>query len=155
MTRNAAEVHSFITPFVEERQLELVDVECKGPAKRPFVRVLIHKPGGVSAEDCQGLAKLLQREFEETDYFFPGKHRLEVASPGLDRPLRNARDFARNLGQKVRVFLTQPHDGRKELVGRIEQVEEGRVILAPDQGSDPGLELALQQIDRAKLVIEF
>ncbi len=155
MSRTAAEVLSFITPLIEARQLELVDVECKGPSKRPFVRVLLHKPGGVTAEDCQGVAKALQQAFEDEDYFFPGTHRLEVASPGLDRPLTSARDFARNLGRKVRLFLSQPYEGQKELVARIEAVEEDQLMLIPEKGEQSGLRLPLQQIDRGKLVIEF
>lgn len=154
MGRSSEEVREYISPVVGEMGLELVEVECKGAEKRPFLRVLIHRDGGVSVDDCNKLAAVLKKQFEEEDYFFPGKARLEVASPGLDRPLKVSRDFARNLGQKVRLFLSEPHDGRNELVGRIESVGERHISLLPENRSTP-LELALAKISRGKLVIEF
>ncbi len=154
MPRTSNDVQAYIEPIATAIGLELVEVEVKGPAKRPFVRVLIYKEGGVSAEDCRRLAGQLRSRWNEEDYFFPGQHRLEVASPGLDRPLKIPRDFARNLGQKVRLFLAEPHEGRKELVGRIERVGKSHLTLLPE-GKQAPLDLALGKINRGKLVIEF
>lgn len=122
MTRTADDVRQAASPLADDMGLELVDVECKGPDKRRFVRVLIHRDGGVSAADCRSLARALQAHFDDHNFFFPGIYQLEVASPGLDRPLRSARDFTRNLGQRIRLFLNEPCDGKLEWVGRVVEV---------------------------------
>jgi ribosome maturation factor RimP len=86
---------------------ELVDVESGG---RGLVRVFIDKTGGISVKDCEKVSNHLTRVFavENLDY-----ERLEVSSPGLDRPLRSREDFTRFAGARVRLRLRIAVDGRK------------------------------------------
>jgi ribosome maturation factor RimP len=91
---------------------EFVDVERVGG----LLRVTIDSVGGVRVEDCERVSHQLTHLFavQAVDY-----DRLEVGSPGLDRPLRNARDFARFVGAEANVQLTVPIDGRRRLRGQI------------------------------------
>ncbi len=98
---------------------ELVEMERSG---RGLLRVFIDKPEGISVDDCQVVSNQLTRLFtvENVDY-----DRLEVSSPGLDRPLKKEADFSRFAGEKIQLKLRMPMDGRKNFVGMIAGVNDG------------------------------
>ena len=125
---------------------ELVDVERAG---RGLLRVFIDKPEGISVEDCQVVSNQLTRLFmvENVDY-----DRLEVSSPGLDRPLKKEADFLRFAGEKAQLKLRMPLAGRKNFVGIIGGVKDGILQLDVD-GSQVAIELS--NLDKARLVPIF
>ncbi len=125
---------------------ELVDMERSG---RGLLRVFIDKPEGISVDDCQVVSNQLTRLFtvENVDY-----DRLEVSSPGLDRPLKKEADFSRFAGEKVQLKLRMPMEGRKNFVGRIAGVNDGILQLNMD-GSLVTIELS--NVDKARLVPTF
>jgi len=125
---------------------ELVDLERSG---RGMLRVFIDKPEGISVDDCQIVSNQLTRLFmvENVDY-----DRLEVSSPGLDRPLKKEADFSRFAGEKVQLKLRMPLDGRKNFVGMIAGVSDG--ILQLDVDGSP-VTIELSNLDKARLVPTF
>lgn len=125
---------------------ELVDFERSG---RGMLRVFIDKPEGISVDDCQTVSNQLTRLFlvENVDY-----DRLEVSSPGLDRPLKKEADFVRFAGEKVQLRLRMPLAGRKNFVGLIVAVSDGILQLDVD-GSPVAIELS--NLDKARLVPIF
>lgn len=125
---------------------ELVDVERSG---RGLMRVFIDKPEGISVEDCQLVSNQLTRLFlvENIDY-----DRLEVSSPGLDRPLKNEADFIRFAGEKAQIKLRMPIAGRKNFIGIIGVLHEGVLQLDVD-GTSVAIELS--NMDKARLVPIF
>jgi len=127
---------------------ELVDLQASNGGR--LLRLFIDKPGGVNIDDCAALSRQLSRvlEVEGVDY-----ERLEVSSPGLDRPLRKAQDFARFAGQKADVRMRTPDaTGRRRFVGVLKGADQGRVSMELDGQT---VALALEDIDRARLVPEF
>ncbi|HLS51272.1 MAG TPA: ribosome maturation factor RimP [Burkholderiaceae bacterium] len=98
-------------------EIELVDVER---APMGLLRVTIDKPAGVRIEDCEQVSRQLSRVFEVegVDY-----RRLEVGSPGVNRPLKKADDFIRFADNRIELRLREPVDNRKVFVG---------VLKAPD-----------------------
>ncbi len=122
---------------------ELVDFERSG---RGLLRVFIDKPEGISVGDCQAVSNQLTRLFlvENVDY-----DRLEVSSPGLDRPLKKEADFVRFAGQKAQLKLRMPLAGRKNFVGILDGVKDGVLQLDMD-GSRVAIELS--NLDKARLV---
>jgi len=122
---------------------ELVALERVG---RGLLRLYIDKPDGVGIEDCVRVSNQLTRLFavENVDYT-----RLEVSSPGLDRPLVKEADFVRFAGEKVTVKLRLPLDGRKKFVGRLNGVEAGVLSLDVDGGV---IDIALADVESARLV---
>ena len=127
---------------------ELVDLQASNGGR--LLRLFIDKPGGVNIDDCAALSRQLSRvlEVEGVDY-----ERLEVSSPGLDRPLRKAQDFARFAGQKADVRMRTPDAaGRRRFVGVLKGADQGRVSMELDGQT---VALALEDIDRARLVPEF
>jgi ribosome maturation factor RimP len=125
---------------------ELVDVERAG---RGLLRVFIDKPEGISVDDCQVVSNQLTRLFmvENIDY-----DRLEVSSPGLDRPLKKEADFVRFAGEKVQLKLRMPLAGRKNFVGVIGALENGVLQLDVD---GVRVEIELANLDKARLVPTF
>ncbi len=125
---------------------ELVDLERSG---RGLMRVFIDKPEGIMVEDCEKVSNQLTRLFivENVDY-----DRLEVSSPGLDRPLKKEEDFVRFAGQQVQLKLRMPLNGRKNFVGNIGVMVDGVLSLEMDEGV-VGIELS--NVDKARLVPVF
>jgi len=132
--------------------LTLIDVQLKGGRGSQLLRVYIDKPEGISHADCQLVSEQLSAMLDVEDPF-PGSYTLEVSSPGLDRELVKASDFAHFAGRKARVVVREPVDNQKVLEGRLAGIETGRVRL--DVG-DAGLkELELSNIQKARLVVEI
>jgi ribosome maturation factor RimP len=123
---------------------ELVDLERS--TKGALLRVFIDKPGGINVEDCALVSNHLSRLFAVENV---GYDRLEVSSPGLDRPLRTARDFARFAGQKARLKLRVPLEGQRNFVGVLCDTEAGKVGLEVD---GQVLSLDLGNVDKARLM---
>jgi ribosome maturation factor RimP len=137
-----------IAPVVAGMGYELVDLQVSN--RGGLLRLFIDKPGGIGLEDCAAVSRQLSRvlEVEGVEY-----DRLEVSSPGLDRPLRKAQDFARFAGQKADVRMrTADASGRRRFVGVLRGENEGRVSLELDGQT---VALAIADIDRARLVPEL
>ena len=137
---------------------ELVDWERS--AKGTFIRIFIDKPrgsadaasdgnAGINVDDCAAVSHHLTRVLtvENVNY-----ERLEVSSPGLDRPLKKERDFVRFAGQKARVRLRVAMDGQRNFVGVLGEVNTGRVALLVE-GKTVVFDLA--NLDKARLAPEF
>jgi len=126
---------------------ELVDFERSGKGK--LLRVYIDKAGGVNVDDCAAVSNHLSRVLavEGVDY-----DRLEVSSPGLDRPLRQEKDFVRYAGHKARIKVRVPVAGQRNFVGVLRETRGGKVELEVD-GKTVSLEIA--NLDRARLVPAF
>jgi ribosome maturation factor RimP len=116
-----------------DRGLDIVSVEVTGPAKRPVVRVRIDTLSG-SPIDMQKVVDetpWVSSIVEELDPF-PDAYDLEVSSPGIDRPLRRARDFERFAGERAEVVLQVEAQGRKKGTGVIRGVSGETVTLEID-----------------------
>ena len=137
-----------VQPVVAGMGYDLVDVQASNGGR--LLRLFIDKPGGVGLEDCAAVSRQLSRVFEVEGIDY---ERLEVSSPGLDRPLRKGADFARFAGQKAEVRMRTPDaTGRRRFVGVLRGAEAGRVSLELD-GQTVALELS--DVERARLVPEL
>jgi ribosome maturation factor RimP len=124
---------------------ELVDAQVSNRGR--FVRIFMDKPGGITVEDCAAVSRHLSRLFEVEGIDFD---RLEVSSPGLDRPLRKAADFARFVGQKVDVRMRLADaSGRRRYIGLLKGIEGATATVEVDGAP---LALQLEGMDRARLV---
>jgi ribosome maturation factor RimP len=137
-----------VEPVVNGMGYELVDVQASNGGR--LLRLFIDKPGGVGLQDCAAVSRQLSRVFEVEGIDY---ERLEVSSPGLDRPLRKGADFARFAGQKAEVRMRTPDaSGRRKFVGVLRGAAEGRVNLELEGRL---VALALDDLERAKLVPEL
>jgi ribosome maturation factor RimP len=130
---------------------ELVSVELSNRGR--MLRIFIDKPaaGGITVDDCARVSNQLARvlEVEDIDY-----DRLEVSSPGLDRPLKKEADFVRFSGEQARLTLRVPLAGRRNFTGVMRAVAGGRLELEIEGGT---VSLDLANIEKARLVprVEF
>ena len=137
-----------VEPAVSGLGYELVDVQASNGGR--LLRLFIDKPGGINVDDCAAVSRHLTRVLavEGIDY-----ERLEVSSPGLDRPLRKGADFARFAGQRAEVRMRTPDaTGRRRFVGVLRGEGGGRVEMELDGRL---VALALEDLERAKLVPEL
>ncbi len=123
---------------------ELVDVEMPGRGR--LIRLFIDRSGGITVDDCAFVSHHLSRVLavENVDY-----ERLEISSPGLDRPLKTLRDFERFAGQQAELKLRLPLNGRKRFVGTLKGVADQAVLLEVEGTLVP---LQVADLDKARLV---
>jgi ribosome maturation factor RimP len=141
-------IENLVEPAVTGMGFELVDVQLSNGGR--LLRLFIDKPMGVTVEDCATVSRHLSRVLavEGIDY-----ERLEISSPGLDRPLRKAADFARFAGQRAEVRMRTPDaTGRRRFVGVLRGTEAGRVNMELEGQT---VELALDDVERARLIPEL
>jgi ribosome maturation factor RimP len=139
------DLHALLEKTVNGLGFEVVDLELP-PRKGGLVRVFIDRPGGINVDHCVAVSNHLARLFavEAVDY-----GRLEVSSPGLDRRLRQPKDFRRFEGKRARVRMRVPIQGRKNFVGILRGVSEAQLNLEVDGAILP---LELAQVEKARLV---
>ena len=144
------DLHSLIETTVAGLGYELVDIE-QSPKGR-LIRLFIDKAGksrGVDVEDCATVSNQLTRLFmvENVDY-----DRLEVSSPGLDRPLKKLEHFVRFIGQEAQIKTRLPIGNRRNFGGTLLAVD-GEKIRMMVEGTEVEIEFA--QVDKARLVPKF
>jgi ribosome maturation factor RimP len=125
---------------------ELVDLELSG---RGLMRVFIDKPEGIAIQDCERVSNQLTRLFTVEGVDFG---RLEISSPGLDRPIKKESDFVRFRGQQAQLKLRVPMNGRKNFVGVLGDLKNGVLQFEVD-GAEVAIELS--NLDKARLVPVF
>jgi ribosome maturation factor RimP len=142
------ELHTLLESTLDGLGYELVDLELSNHGK--LLRLFIDKPEGIVIEDCTLVSNHLSRLLAvEMDFDYD---RLEVSSPGLDRPVKKEADFVRFAGEMAQVKLRMPLQGRKKFIGTLKGVQDGCVQLEVE-GKLVALDLA--NIDKARLVPQF
>jgi len=130
---------------------DLVDIERSA---RGLLRVFIDRLANdefITVEDCEKVTRQLQHVLEVEGFAYD---RLEVSSPGLDRPLKKPADYARFAGQAIELTLKLPFQGRKKYQGVLGPQESGdgwRVVFDAGKG-EQALEFSLEEVREARLV---
>ena len=147
-----------VAPALAELGLECLGVEWNaghgGGLLRVYIDSLDHEgdaAGAVSVDDCEAASREISALLDVDDPI-PGHYVLEVSSPGIERPLFNAAQFARFLGQDAKVTLKLPRDGRRRLRGRITAVEGKRIGVDVD---GTRMDIADDEIESAHLVPDW
>jgi ribosome maturation factor RimP len=145
--------------------LEIFDVQLRRESIGNVLRVIIDRPDrgvverpeeSVGIEDCQrvsqDLSAILDVEEDEFGDALAQHYTLEVSSPGLDRPLRHEADYRRFAGRLAKLVTTEPLAGQSAFAGRLQGVEDGRVVLEEGRRTH---RVPLDRIKRAQLAVEF
>lgn len=151
-------LQQLIEPEVTALGYELVRVAMTGGTSDPTLQVMAERPDTrqLTIDDCAGLSRKISEKFDalEAEGRDPieGGYRLEVSSPGIDRPLTRAKDFDDWAGHEARVSLVEPIAGRKQYSGTIRGLAEGDVVqLEGKDGNDYPIPFA--SIANAKLLL--
>lgn len=140
----AMALEELLESTLNEMGYELIEVERH--AHNKLLRIFVDKLGGITIDDCVLISNHLSRLFavENIDY-----GRLEVSSPGLDRPLRKEADFSRFIGEMIKLKLHVPIQGQKNFTGILREVNNG-IIKLEIEGKV--LDLELSNLGKARLV---
>jgi len=152
--------------------LEVIEVEFLGGGKSRMLRVFLDKPGagndplaGVTHGDCANFSREFGTVLDVEDAM-PGSYTLEVSSPGLDRRLVKAADFARFTGSRIKLMTRQPVNNNRHFEGRLESFQDGRLTLdlsvashksRKKMGDSAGkkIEIEFANVEKANLVPEI
>ena len=163
MADKATQIAALLTPTVESLGLELLGVEYLPAPGSAVLRLYIDVTEAdasagrlVGIEDCEAVSREVSAHLDVEDPISV-HYTLEVSSPGVDRPLFTAAQFARFVGEEVKVTLRLPQDGRRRLQGRIRRVEGDTVrIEVEGLGGVPlGLDVAIGNVEKARLVPDW
>ena len=123
---------ALIAPILSENAFELVDVEYVKEAGTWYLRAYIDKPGGITIDDCEKVSRALSDLLDEADYI-QDSYILEVSSPGLGRPLKKDKDFARSIGENVEVKPFAAIERQKEFSGELLAFDQNSVTIRLDE----------------------
>ena len=126
-----ANTEQLILPILERMQFELVDVEYVKEAGNWYLRGYIDKPGGITVNDCEAVSRAFSDKLDEND-FIEDSYIMEISSPGLDRPLKKEKDFARSMGKLVEIRTYRPIEKQKEFCGILNAYDESSVTIDED-----------------------
>ena len=142
----------FLLPVLKEHQFELVDVEYVKEAGNWYLRAYIDKEGGITVDDCETISRILSDWLDRND-FIEESYILEVSSPGLGRPLKKEKDFARSLGDEVELRLYRPRNRQKDFAGILKAYDRDTVTIETEEGTDEVI--ARADIALIRLALDF
>ena len=145
------DLEGLIRPMVESAGLELVGVSLSREQGRRILRVTLDREGGLDLDTIAEASGRIGRRLD-LEGFEPGPYSLEVSSPGVERPLRRPEDFARRVGEKVRVRTSHPVEGASRLVGTIAGAGDDGVTIATESGERT---VAYEDIASARTVFDW
>ena len=137
-----------LEPVVESLGYELVLLEYSPQRGGGTVRLFIDSLGGITVEDCERVSREVSATLDVNDPI-PQNYRLEVSSPGIDRPLVKPEHFARFIGHAISVRLATPRAGRRNFSGRLTSYAKRAVSVEAEDGK---FDFALDEIERAHLI---
>lgn len=132
-------------PLAEEG-VELADVVLSQHKSSTMLRLFVYSESGTTVAECARSSRLVGELIDGTD-LLQGGYTLEVSSPGLDRPLKTARDFKFRIGEKVRLEFVKK--GRKKITAEIVSVDDQLVEFKNESGV---ISVGLTEIDSAKIL---
>ena len=140
-------------PLIAENGMELIDVEYVKEGAEWYLRLFLDKEGdeGIDLDDCELISRKFSDILENNDPISQA-YRLEVSSPGIERPLKRTKDFQRFQGEKVQVKTFSEVEGKKQFIGILQETTEETVTLDVDGTS---IAIPRKQIGKANLVWEF
>lgn len=149
-----------VTPILDDMGFELVDLVYRREEKGWVIRIFVDREGGVNLDDCASVSREVGALLEVEDVV-SSAYRLEISSPGLDRPLKKAGDFERFTGKLAKIVMAQKVDPddrgheRKTFVGHLRGLDGEIVLLEQSDKKGGVVKLPLADIDKANLEIEF
>lgn len=152
-----AAVAALVEPEAHALGFDLVRVHLFGAGDDRTLQIMAERPetGQLNIDDCASLSRRISEVFDALEEAgkdpVPGSYRLEVSSPGIDRPLTRLKDYGNWLGHEARLVLTEPAQGRKQLTGDLLSLE-GEMITVQDKKVG-AVSVPFAQVISAKLML--
>jgi len=158
---DADRLENLFAPLCKTHGVELVDVRHVVEPDGPVLRVLIELPEaeklppgvGITLDHCTQVSRSVSAALDADESLIPGAFRLEVSSPGVERPLVKPLDYERYAGREAQLSTKRPIDGRKKFSGILGGFKADQVLLRNAEGEE--LALPYEEIAKAHLVFRF
>ncbi len=150
-TKSIEEIQAALQPIADEMDIEIVEVEFK-QGKSPALTVYIDIEGGVDLNTCEKFHRVIDGLLDELDPTFGEPYTLNVSSPGLDRPLKTARDYQKCMGEQVEIKLFAPLKGKKSFEAKLVNYDGNCIEV--EQGKET-LKLEIAKIAKICRAIDF
>ena len=139
-----------IQPLCDEEKIFLEDISLQGDSRNKLVKIIVDTESGVTLYECQSLSKKISDIFFRKD-LFQGNYRLEVSSPGTDKPLEKPFEFRRNVGKNLIVHYLK--DGEiKSITGELLDYDDNKISV---QQKKDIVSISLSDIDEAKVKLKW
>jgi ribosome maturation factor RimP len=150
------EIENIIKPVIETLGFELWGIDFFGSMRPALLRIFIDRTEGyVSLDDCTRVSREISAVLDVEDLIV-GNYKLEVSSPGLERPLFKIEHFRRFIGQNVQIRLFAPENGRRKFNGIIKEVKDDTIIITTiEDNTERVFVLPFEKIEKANLSIKF
>ena len=141
-----------LVPIIEEYQFELVDVEYVKEGGTWYLRAYIDKEGGITVDDCELFSRRMSQLLDEKDYI-EDSYVFEVSSPGLGRPLKKEKDYARSIGKELEIRTYRAINKEKEFYGILKYYDESTVTIEMEDETE--MTFAKAEIALIRLAFDF
>ncbi len=145
------QLQTMLAPVVTALGYEFWGLEFFTHARQTLLRVFIDRTEGIGVDDCALVSRQLSAVLDVEDPI-AAEYTLEVSSPGMDRPLFTLEQFARYIGEHVKVRLRVPFEGRRNFGGRLHGIEGDEIVIADGEHE---YVLPIEMIDKAHIVPTF
>ena len=141
-----------LMPIAETYGVEIYDIEYVKEGRDFYLRAYIDKPGGIAVDDCEVISRALSDLLDEHD-FIDDAYILEVSSPGLGRPLRKDKDFARSIGEEIDIKMFRPINHQKDFTGILKDYDKEKIVV--EMENEETMEFKRQDIALVRLAFDF
>ncbi len=150
MSGKTTDLAEALSPVLEARGLDLVDVELKGAQ----LTVFVDRQGGIGLDELGEATRDVSAALDDIDPL-PGRYTLSVSSPGLERRLRTPAHFARAVGEKITVRVDSGTADVQRVTGTLQSADEGGCTVSGPEVPEGQMRIAYDQIERARTVFEW
>ena len=153
-------VEALVAPILEDLGYELVDINYQREERGWVLRFFLDRDGGINLDDCAAASREISSILDVEDVIGTA-YNLEVSSPGIERPLNKVKDFERFAGQLAKIKTVTAIDpenkgrNRKTFVGTLNGFADGQVLMTLKEKGAAQIKIDLEQIDSARLEVEF
>ena len=151
MSSKLEQLQALLAPVIEALGYECWGLEFLSQGRHSLLRIYIDHANGILVEDCEKVSRQVSGVLDVEDPI-SNEYTLEVSSPGMDRPLFTLEQFAKHVGELVKIKLRSPYEGRRNFQGSLRGVEEQDVVVLVD---DHEYLLPIDLIDKANIVPRF
>jgi ribosome maturation factor RimP len=147
----ADQVRELIADYLDREGVELVEITYKREQRGMVLRLLVDTPEGITIDECEELNNFVS-EVLDKENIIDERYTIEVSSPGLDRPIKTARDFERAMGKVLEITTFVPIDGSKTHEGRLVGMSDDEIVI---EAKGVSTAIPRAKIARAVLRIQF
>lgn len=150
MKLNKKEIKTTITEVINSSGFLLIEILFRGVEKQPVIEVFIDSKVGVTANECAVISRTLEELFDK-EVLIDSKYRLDVSSPGIDRPLKYYEQFPKNTGRKFKVKFSNGEE-TNSFEGKLESAENNELVFLV---KGEKIKLKYDQLISAKVLVSF